>query len=117
MFTAPATVTTANAHTVLAEGLQAIAGGQLEFDFAATRQADSAAVAMLLSWQRAAQNSGVQLQLRNLPDSLQSLARLYDVAALLLPEAAPATQASAPSTPATPSAASAAPAAHHQPHH
>lgn len=105
MFTAPATVTAANAHTVLAEGLQAIAGGQLEFDFAATQQADSAAVAMLLSWQRAAQKSGVQLQLRNLPASLQSLARLYDVADLLalaaLP-AAPGPQAGAP---------------HHPPHH
>ncbi len=90
MFTAPVTLTVANAHLVLAEGLQAIASGQLEFDFAATQQADSAGVAMLLSWQRAAQKRGAVLQLRNLPASLQSLAQLYDVAALLAIPNAPA---------------------------
>jgi phospholipid transport system transporter-binding protein len=83
MFTAPVTLTAANAHLVLAEGLLAIASGQVEFDFAATQQADSAGVAMLLSWQRAAQKRGAVLQLRNLPASLQSLAQLYDVASLL----------------------------------
>ena len=90
MFTAPVILNTANAHLVLAEGLRAIASGQLEFDFAATRQADSAGVAMLLSWQRAAQKRGAVLQLRNLPASLQSLAQLYDVAQLLAIPDAPA---------------------------
>jgi phospholipid transport system transporter-binding protein len=83
MFTAPPALTTANAHTVLQTGLTAIAAGHYAFDFAATVQADSAAVAMLLAWQRAAQERGAQLQLSNLPESLQSLARLYDVAGLL----------------------------------
>ena len=90
MFTAPVTLTAANAHLVLAEGLQAIASGQLAFDFAATQQADSSGVAMLLSWQRAAQKRGAVLQLSNLPASLQSLAQLYDVAALLAIPNAPA---------------------------
>ena len=90
MFTAPVTLTTANAHLVLAEGLQAIASGQFEFDFAATQQADSAGVALLLCWQRAAQKRGVTLRLLNLPASLQSLAQLYDVAEFLaIPDANP----------------------------
>lgn len=83
MFTAPPSLTTANAHTVLQTGLTAIAAGQYTFDFAATQHADSAAVAMLLAWQRAAEARGAKLQLSNLPDSLQSLARLYDVAGFL----------------------------------
>ncbi len=90
MFTAPPTLTTANAHTVLQTGLTAIAAGQTSFDFAATQHADSAAVAMLLAWQRAAQERGTQLQLNNLPDSLKSLAHLYDVAGLLGLAAEPA---------------------------
>jgi phospholipid transport system transporter-binding protein len=83
MFTAPDTITTDNAHLVLQVGLDAIAKGQTEFDFAATRQTDSAAVAMLLAWQRDAKVRGVVLQFINLPTSLISLAQLYDVAALL----------------------------------
>lgn len=83
MFTAPSSLTTANAHLVLQEGLTAIAAGQKEFDFAATGQTDSSAVAMLLAWQRAAKAKGFALTLRNLPSSVQSLAALYDVASLL----------------------------------
>ena len=89
MFTAPSSLTTANAHLVLQEGLRAIATGQFEFDFAGTGQVDSSAVAMLLAWQRAAKARGAALQLRNLPASLQSLAALYDVAELLAIPVAP----------------------------
>jgi phospholipid transport system transporter-binding protein len=92
MFTAPASLTTANAHLVLQEGLAAIAAGQLVFDFAATGQTDSAAVAMLLAWQRAAKARGATLELCNLPASVQSLAALYDVAALLAIPVAPEAQ-------------------------
>lgn len=83
MFTAPPSLTTANAHIVLQQGLTAIAAGQTVFDFAATGATDSSAVAMLLAWQRAARAKGVRLELCNLPASVQSLAALYDVASLL----------------------------------
>jgi phospholipid transport system transporter-binding protein len=83
MFAAPMTLTTDNAHLVLQTGLDAIAKGQTEFDFAATQQTDSAALAMLLAWQRAAKERGVVLQFNNLPAGLKSLAQLYDVASLL----------------------------------
>ena len=83
MFTAPSSLTTANAHLVLAAGLKAIADGQTGFDFANTKEADSAAVALLLCLQRAAKERGLVLQMSNLPASLQSLAVLYDVAGLL----------------------------------
>ncbi len=83
MFAAPLTLTTDNAHLVLQTGLDAIAKGQTEFDFAATQQTDSAALAMLLAWQRAAKERGVVLQFNNLPAGLKSLAQLYDVASLL----------------------------------
>jgi phospholipid transport system transporter-binding protein len=68
---------------VLQTGLDAIAKGQTAFDFSTTQQTDSAAVAMLLAWQRAAKDRGVVLQFHNLPASLKSLAQLYDVASLL----------------------------------
>ena len=83
MFTAPDTITTENAHLVLQVGLEAISKGQIEFDFATTRKTDSAAVAMLLDWQREAKVRGVVLKFLNLPASLKSLAQLYDVAGLL----------------------------------
>ncbi len=103
MFTAPSSLTTANAHLVLQEGLTAIAAGQKEFDFAATGQTDSSAVAMLLAWQRAAKARGLTLELRNLPASVQSLAALYDVASLLgLPTTAAAASAGNPAGPSHP---------------
>ena len=68
---------------MLAAGLAAIAGGQHVIDFSGLTAVDSAAVAVLLAWQRAARARSIVLSFINLPDMLQSLADLYGVAGLL----------------------------------
>lgn len=77
------TVHTAN--IALTAGLQAIAAGQTVFDLSGIAELDSAAVATLLAWQRAALARGKTLTFTHLPASLCSLMRLYGVAELLLP--------------------------------
>lgn len=74
-----------NAQTVLQAGLRALADGQAEFDFADVTAVDSAAIATMLAWQRAARKAGKVLAFRNLPANLQSLVKLYGVGALLQP--------------------------------
>lgn len=73
----------------LAAGLQAIAAGQHTIDFAGVTRVDSAAVALLLAWQRAAQAGKFTLVCQNMPPMLSSLSALYGVADLL-PPATPA---------------------------
>ncbi|MFC3110624.1 STAS domain-containing protein [Undibacterium arcticum] len=85
MFKPSTTLIFANAKTALAEGLGAIASGQTQFDLAAVSAVDSAAVATLLAWQRAALARGTALVFSNLPVNLQSLAQLYGVTELLHP--------------------------------
>ncbi len=68
---------------MLAAGLSAIAGGQHVIDFSGLTAVDSAAVAVLLAWQRAARARSVVLSFINLPHMLQSLTELYGVAGLL----------------------------------
>ncbi len=83
MFKASESVTTKNAKIVLEAGLAAIASGQSEFDLTDVKRIDSAAVAVLLAWQRAANVKKVALQLHNLPANLRSLMGLYGVDTLL----------------------------------
>lgn len=78
------TLTFANARTVLAEGLRAIAAGQPGIDLSRLETVDSSAVATLLAWKRAAAARNVPLALSNPPPSLRSLTELYGVAELLL---------------------------------
>jgi phospholipid transport system transporter-binding protein len=89
MFRPGLTLTVNNAKTVLEAGLQAIRSGESAMDFADVTAVDSAAVAVLLAWQRAARKAGKQLIFANLPDNLLSLAQLYGVADLL-PSTSPA---------------------------
>lgn len=77
-------VTVANANAVLQQGLAAIADGQTVIDLAPLTSVDSATVAVLLAWQRAAHLRGVSLTLQNIPSSVQSLASLYGVTELLV---------------------------------
>lgn len=72
-----------NAREVLEQGCAAIAAGDTEIDLATISAADSSAVAVLLAWQRAAQQHGRTLSFRNLPAGLQSLATVYGVHELL----------------------------------
>ncbi len=77
------TLTVDNARSMLAAGLQAIDGGQHVIDFSGLTAVDSAAVAVLLAWQRAASNKTIELSFINMPDMLQNLADLYGVVSLL----------------------------------
>ena len=76
-------LTVESARGVLAEGLAAIAGGQHVIDFSGLLAVDSAAVAVLLSWQRAARANSIALSFINVPVMLQNLAEMYGVADLL----------------------------------
>lgn len=76
-------LTAQNAETALQAGLQAIAGGQREIDLALLSNVDSAAVATLLAWKRAAAEKGAALTFHHMPANLQSLANLYGVDELL----------------------------------
>jgi phospholipid transport system transporter-binding protein len=76
-------ITNANAGELLAEGAAAIAGGDFAFDLSAVAEVDSAAVALLLEWQRQAVARGGRLVLGGVPADIASLARLYGVDSLL----------------------------------
>lgn len=77
------TLTVHNAQAMLDAGLRAIAEGQTRMDLSELTAVDSAAVATLLAWQRAAQHTGKSLAFDNLPANLQSLVDLYGVTELL----------------------------------
>lgn len=77
------TLTVNNAQTVLEAGLRAIADGQSVIDLGELSVVDSAAVATMLAWQRAARQAGKPLSFSNLPSNLQSLVALYDADDLL----------------------------------
>jgi phospholipid transport system transporter-binding protein len=83
MFRPALTLTVHNAKTMLEAGLRAIASGQTTIDLADVTAVDSAAVATLLAWQRAAQRRDVSLCLLNIPANLQNLLHLYGVTELL----------------------------------
>lgn len=78
--TAP--MTYATAAELLARGKALISGGETVFDLAGVNAADSAALAVILGWQRSAADKG-QVRLTNLPANIRSLAELYGVADLL----------------------------------
>jgi phospholipid transport system transporter-binding protein len=83
MFRPTQALTISNAGPALHAGLEAIAAGQTEIDLAGLTQVDSAGVATLLAWQRAAQARKQALVFHNLPHNLKSLAWLYGVADML----------------------------------
>lgn len=88
MFKPPSSLTLHNAKTVLQAGLRAIAGGQTTIDLSHVVAVDSAAVALLLAWRRAAQARGAELDFGRLPPNLHSLSQLYGVDTLLSPSVA-----------------------------
>jgi len=85
MFQPKLTLTVETAKAALEAGLLAIQGGQTEMNLAELTTVDSAGVAILLAWQRAAHARQQVLQFQNSPASLRSLAELYGVAELLYP--------------------------------
>jgi phospholipid transport system transporter-binding protein len=78
-------ITVANATAALAQGVDALRAGQTVFDLRNVQTVDSAAVSVMLAWQRAARDAGVTLELRNLPPMLRSLTKLYGVCELVAP--------------------------------
>lgn len=62
---------------------------KLTIDFAKVTMVDSSAVALLLEWRRQALARAKTLEFVNLPSNLMALARLYGVAELIDPAAAP----------------------------
>lgn len=79
MFCPTSSLTFDNAGTVLEAGMQAIASGETEFDLSQLTTIDSAAVATLIAWRRAAADKGRHLHFHHLPSSLHSLMHLYGV--------------------------------------
>jgi len=83
-------VTNENAGKLLDQGLAAIRGGDLTIDLASVTTVDSAAVALLLAWQRAAAEQGKRLAFAGVPAGVTGLVGLYGVDALLNLETVPA---------------------------
>lgn len=68
---------------IFEQGLQHLNSEDLLVDWSQIETLDSAAVSMLLAWERAAQRGQRSLRIVNVPDNLLSLARLYGVEDLL----------------------------------
>ncbi len=83
MKVAATSMTNANAGELLVEGAAAIARGEFAFDLSSVDEVDTAAVALLLEWQRQALSRGGRLQLSGVPADVASLAKLYGVDGLL----------------------------------
>jgi phospholipid transport system transporter-binding protein len=76
-------VTLANVAALLAEGRRHLAEGVATVDLGEVTEMDSAALALCLTWLRDANGGGKPLAFANLPESLQTIARLYGVDGLL----------------------------------
>ncbi len=92
MLVLPAIITTQEARDVqrmlaqtLQQGIKSNASAQVVVDASDLRQFDSAALAVLLECQRLAGAWGKGFGVRQAPDKLRELARLYGVDALLMP--------------------------------
>ena len=76
-------VTLGNVAGLLEEGRRHLAEGVRNVDFGEVTEMDSAALALCLAWLRDAKAAGGTLSFTNLPESLQTIARLYGVHGLL----------------------------------
>ena len=76
-------VTLANVASLLEEGRRHLAEGVASVDLGEVTEMDSAALALCLAWLRDAKAAGRSLAFANLPESLQTIARLYGVHSLL----------------------------------
>jgi len=74
-----ARISNENVVALLEQGLGAMRRGDVGFDLSAVKECNTAAVAMVLAWQREAHARGVNLQITAVPANLKSLAQLYGV--------------------------------------
>jgi phospholipid transport system transporter-binding protein len=83
MYQPTISLTVSNAKNAVEAGLRAIESGQTEINLSQLTVVDSAAVATLLCWQRAAKARAATLVFTHLPANLISLTKLYGVSELL----------------------------------
>lgn len=76
-------VTLANAARVLDEGRQHLAEGARTVDLGEVTELDSALLGLALAWLRDARAAKREIAFANLPQGMQTLARLYGVEDLL----------------------------------
>jgi phospholipid transport system transporter-binding protein len=69
-----------NANTILSESNAFEMVGDLEVDFSAVTDVDTAALSLVMEWQRRALASNCKISFANMPENLNSLAALYGVA-------------------------------------
>ncbi len=81
-------VTLANVTAIMEEGLRHLEEGVRTVDLGEVSEMDSSLLAMLFAWLRDGKAHGREVAFANLPESLQTLARLYGVDGLL-PTASP----------------------------
>lgn len=72
-----------NARALLEAGRSALQSGEQIFDFSEVTEADSSALAVMLGWLRAAEQTDSTIKFSNMPTGVSSLAELYGVAELL----------------------------------
>ncbi len=98
MLLLPATITLRESRDtlrLLAQALQGEQDGQVVIDASPLQQCDTSALAVLLECRRLAQAWGRAFSVRNPPQKLASLAKLYGVGDLLFAEAPAAPAGSA----------------------
>ncbi|MFZ1907724.1 MAG: STAS domain-containing protein [Burkholderiales bacterium] len=76
-------VTLANVAQVLEQGLQQIRDGARTIDLGEVTELDSSLLAMMLAWLREAKQRKSVLAFANLPQGLETIAKLYGVDGLL----------------------------------
>jgi phospholipid transport system transporter-binding protein len=76
-------VTLANVAGLLEEGRRHIDEGVRAVDLGEVTEMDSSLLALMLAWLRDARARGRELAFANMPESLQTIARLYGVESLL----------------------------------
>ena len=76
-------VTLANVAAVLEEGQRHLDEGVRTVDLGEVTEMDSSLLAALLAWMRDARSKERELAFANLPEGLQTIARLYGVERLL----------------------------------
>lgn len=78
-------LTVDTARALSAQGGDLLAAASREIDLGQVTSVDSAALAVVLSWLRAANAAGHTLRLNNLPATFESLVRLYALEEILSP--------------------------------
>lgn len=81
-FSGPLTMSTMNDALRESRALFALEGSW-ELDFTGVDEVDSAAVGLLLEWVRQAARLGHKLHVRNVPDNLQCLVKVYGLEDIL----------------------------------